>query len=249
VRGSRQIDHRADVYSLGVVLYEMLAGRPPFVRQLYSAVMVDIATLDAPQLARFRPEVPRRIAQVVHRALERAPDDRFADVPSFVRALEEAARNELRLPLGTPPEGLITQIQAQRLVVPQPSTTLRLRVRPTRWWAPILGLFALAAAALGVWRWGAGRAAPPTTARVPAAAPASAPAAAPATATAPGGAEAAPAPPTPEVAPPPLLPAKHAHKRARADRAPARADRSPELAPAPAPSRSARAGKLTVDDF
>jgi tRNA A-37 threonylcarbamoyl transferase component Bud32 len=174
VRGSREVDQRADVFALGVVFFEMLAGRLPFVNELYSAMMVDIATSNAPSVTRFRPDVPRRIAQVVHRALERNVERRFQDIPSFMHALEEAARDELLLPAGTPPESLLTQIAMPR---PTPSAPRRptlsgiFRLGRERW-AQIFAVVVLATVALTVWLWrGAGRRAPaPSVATTPPAA-------------------------------------------------------------------------------
>src|SRR4029078_6075731 len=91
-----------------------MPGRAPFVRELYSAVMVDIATSDPPPLSRFRPEIPRRLADVVARALERDVDRRYPNMHAFIRALEEVGREELHLLVGTPPQGLVTEISQPR---------------------------------------------------------------------------------------------------------------------------------------
>jgi eukaryotic-like serine/threonine-protein kinase len=109
VRSGKGVDHRIDVYSLGVVLYEMLAGRPPFVNQHFSGLMLEIMQNEAPALSGFRPDVPRRLAGVIQRAMARDADRRFADVPSFIVALEGAARDELKMLVGTPPEGVLTR--------------------------------------------------------------------------------------------------------------------------------------------
>jgi serine/threonine protein kinase len=66
----------SDLYSLGVLLYEMLAGQPPFTDQLQSAVLVKQATLPPPPLVSRRPDVPRRLALVVHALLAKSTADR-----------------------------------------------------------------------------------------------------------------------------------------------------------------------------
>jgi serine/threonine-protein kinase len=252
VRGSRQIDHRADVWALGVVLYELLAGRPPFVQQLYSAVMVDIATLEAPPLSRFRPDVPRRIEQVVHRALARGVEDRFPDMPAFLHALEQAARAELNVSLGGPSEGLITQLATPRIAVPQPPGALGASAARTRL-VPLLAVVGLALATLSLWRWSAAR--PAANREQPQQAQHEQQPRAPLPAVRGEGTGDGPAvrgepkaerPATQvegkaEGSPPP----KHVHRHSRPDDKRAHATR----APAPRAASSARAGKLSVDDF
>jgi serine/threonine-protein kinase len=115
VRAGKHADHRIDIYSLGVVFYEMLAGRPPFVGEHFSGLMLDIMQRDPPPLASLREDVPRRLSGVIHRALARDLDKRFPDMPSFIMAVEAVGRDELKLAMGTPPEGLITQIAMPRL--------------------------------------------------------------------------------------------------------------------------------------
>jgi len=115
VRAGKHADHRIDIYSLGVVFYEMLAGRPPFVGEHFSGLMLDIMQRDPPPLSSLREDVPRRLAGVIHRALARDLTKRFADMPTFIMAVEAVGRDELKLAMGTPPEGLITQIAMPRL--------------------------------------------------------------------------------------------------------------------------------------
>ena len=115
VRAGKHADHRIDIYSLGVVFYEMLAGRPPFVGEHFSGLMLDIMQRDPPPLVSLRTDVPRRLAGVIHRALARELDRRYADMQTFILAVEAVGRDELKLAMGTPAEGLITQIAMPRL--------------------------------------------------------------------------------------------------------------------------------------
>lgn len=72
----QRVGARSDLYSLGVVLYEMLAGRPPFVDPLQSALLVKQATAPAPPLPRLRQDIPRSLALAVHSLLAKRPEDR-----------------------------------------------------------------------------------------------------------------------------------------------------------------------------
>ena len=72
----QRVGARSDLYSLGVLLYEMLAGRPPFVDPLQSALLIKQATAPAPPLPRLCPDVGRPLALAVHTFLAKRPDDR-----------------------------------------------------------------------------------------------------------------------------------------------------------------------------
>ncbi|MDI3285529.1 serine/threonine-protein kinase [Polyangium sp. 15x6] len=85
--GELDVDHRSDVWSLGVVLHEMLAGKHPFVAPNYQALMTKIAESPAASLDASVPEVVRKI---VTRCLQKAPADRFADADALAAALEDA---------------------------------------------------------------------------------------------------------------------------------------------------------------
>ncbi len=85
--GESAVDHRADQYALACVLYEMLAGHPPFVGGGTRAVLARHVADPPPPLATVRPGVPRAVREAVTRGLAKAPADRFASVREFADAL------------------------------------------------------------------------------------------------------------------------------------------------------------------
>jgi tetratricopeptide (TPR) repeat protein len=89
--GERALDGRSDVYSLGCVLYEMLAGEPPFTGPTSQAIIAKRFTDPVPSARRLRETVPVAMDQAIAKALARAPADRFATTHEFAEALRAAA--------------------------------------------------------------------------------------------------------------------------------------------------------------
>jgi eukaryotic-like serine/threonine-protein kinase len=85
--GEQAVDARTDVYSLGCLLYEMLAGEPPFVGSSRQATLTKRLSDPAPDVRRLRPAVPASIGRAISKALERIPADRFTSAMAFADAL------------------------------------------------------------------------------------------------------------------------------------------------------------------
>ena len=113
VTGERDLDGRSDLYSLACVLYEMLAGEPPFNAPTGQAVVAQILAVDPPSLSERRRTVPAGVAAAVHRALEKVPADRFATAGHFAEALTAAG---YRPPAEADPAGAPSPTQSPALV-------------------------------------------------------------------------------------------------------------------------------------
>ena len=85
--GDRDVDPRSDVYSLGCVLYEMLAGDPPFAAKTAQAVLARILTETPRRVTELRRTVPDHVASAIAKSLEKLPADRFTNVRGFLDAL------------------------------------------------------------------------------------------------------------------------------------------------------------------
>lgn len=82
------IDLRSDIYAAGCVLYEALAGRPPFVAENYNALLVAIQEDQAKPLTEFRSDVDEGLAEVIAKAMAKRADDRFDDAEQMLEALQ-----------------------------------------------------------------------------------------------------------------------------------------------------------------
>jgi hypothetical protein len=89
-RGVRTVDHRTDVYSLGVILYEMVIGVPPFVSEGFGDLVNMHMNVPPPPPRRARPDLPVGIESVISTMLAKNPDERFAAMSALQAALKSA---------------------------------------------------------------------------------------------------------------------------------------------------------------
>jgi eukaryotic-like serine/threonine-protein kinase len=128
------LDGRSDVYSLGCVLYEMLAGQPPFTGRTTQALIARHSLDQVPSLSIVRQSIPEEVEDAVLRALEKAPADRFRTAAEFADALQACQGSGMRTVRRT---GRRTQSRNRP----------KQRSRSLLMFAVIFGLFAISGAA------------------------------------------------------------------------------------------------------
>jgi serine/threonine protein kinase/tetratricopeptide (TPR) repeat protein len=88
-----QVDQRSDLFSLGVVLYEMVAGRLPFTGEFTDAIRYAIANENPDPLARYKSDVPDELQRIVSKLLEKEPEVRYQNAASVISDLKLMARD------------------------------------------------------------------------------------------------------------------------------------------------------------
>jgi serine/threonine-protein kinase len=136
VRGE-VVDHRTDIFSLGVVLYEMVAGRRPFAGGTAADTITAILTQDPPALAQVSGDAPAGLEAIIRRCLEKSTDERFGQAQELAQALGSSSETTASSPWQAGPQS------------PQ--------------WLRAAAFVTLLAALAGVWSWrrASGPASPP----------------------------------------------------------------------------------------
>jgi serine/threonine protein kinase len=116
-RGDRGLDHRVDIWAAGVILYEALTGRRPFVARNYNALLVQILTSKHRPLSEIRPAINASIERIVDKALAKMREDRFQTALEFRETLRRVIDPE------PPPQSLRSQQQPQ---APHPTQPARM---------------------------------------------------------------------------------------------------------------------------
>ncbi len=161
-RGSREVGPRADIYSLGIVLYEMLTGQVPFSADTPLAVMLKVVSDPLPPPRDFSPDIPDVLQGVVLKATAKEPAQRY----QTAEALVDSLKRSLNLIPGAPPpadlQATITppaKATTAGAVRPKPKTPPKAQPRQTPWLliTAVLGVVVLcllaAAAGTGAYFW------------------------------------------------------------------------------------------------
>jgi serine/threonine-protein kinase len=140
-----RLDARSDLFSLGIVLYQMLTGRKPFVEDEQRSVMHKIREEPHEKARKLNPELPRELERIVDKCLQKSPKDRWRSGQALVMALERFLSKHVemnyhaRLVLFLKNQDIITQLEADEYVNPamgaelaaQPNLQVRRQVRRT----------------------------------------------------------------------------------------------------------------------
>jgi len=127
----RGIDHRSDIFSLGIILYEMLTGERPFQGSTAASMMSSILRKPARPISRLRREVPRSVDHAVALCLEKDPADRVQQAPSLYEQLC-IARREISSATGVADAGASAPLPASASAITRAFDRARLRVRRHR---------------------------------------------------------------------------------------------------------------------
>ena len=135
----RQVDARTDIYSLGVVLYELLAGQPPYSGDSFVSVAMRHVNDPVPSITHARPDVPLRVDAALRRAMAKDPDGRFRTMDELVAELSACLAG-------------LGELDDDRTVIVAPKAPPRsTRPRRRRRWSPLVVLLVgLAAVAVAV---------------------------------------------------------------------------------------------------
>lgn len=138
---SQKADHRTDIYSLGIILYQMLAGTPPFVGKTLAELMVKHIQVEAPDLSETRSELSPKWSHVVRQALNKDPEERFQSMQALFSAAKQANHQSFS-------PAVPTLSQTSLVNLPQPATAAKSN---KAFWVGGAGLALVAALGLTLW--------------------------------------------------------------------------------------------------
>jgi serine/threonine-protein kinase len=130
----KPLDARSDIYSLGVTTYEMLAGEPPFRGETALSIAVQHLNSQPPRLENVRVDLPASICRIVHKMLEKDPNDRYATGRQLSNELRAVSIELFEDDPGEPADGwhdeLVSTVEARRAATQRLGAAMRTSAMP-----------------------------------------------------------------------------------------------------------------------